>query len=73
MNKVFVDDNLRLKLGDFTQPVQLCDEKGHIVASVFPTGYFHKASVSEEELDRRAHSSEKRYSTSEVLKHLESL
>jgi hypothetical protein len=75
---IIVDDALRSKLLNLTEPLELCDESGRILARVTPQLGAAKygplvPQVSDEELERRARSNEKRYTTAEVLAHLEKL
>lgn len=78
MTRVIVDDALRAKLHNLTEPLVLCDQQGQIFGHFVPAVDFSQwepasPGVSEDELDRRARSNECRYSTAEVLAHLESL
>lgn len=78
MTRITVDDLLRKKLLDLASPLELCNDKGRVLAQVTPVSgsreYFPpEPQISAEELRRRARSKEKRYNTSEVLKHLDSL
>lgn len=78
MTQVILDDVLRSKLHNLTNPLELCDESGRVVARVYPatpaSDYDRWVPpISEEELKRLENSNEKRYSTAEVLAHLESL
>jgi hypothetical protein len=78
MTRITVDAMLRTKLRNLTEPLELCDESGQIKGRFFPipdlTRYDPESlepGVSEEELARRAKSTEKTYTTTEVLEHLE--
>jgi hypothetical protein len=78
MTRVIVDQTLRMKLRDLTEPLELCDESGRVVGHVFPAADLSdyepwEPPVDEAELRRREQSSENRYSTTEVLTHLEQL
>ena len=78
MTRVIVDEILRNKLHNLAQPLELCDESGRILGRVFPavdpSQYEpQEPQVSEEELDRREQANERRYTTAEVLAHLEKL
>lgn len=78
MTRVVVDSTLKEKLLGLALPLELCDDSGRVMAHVTPVASSVKyepaePQVSREELRRRANSNERRYSTSEVLKHLESL
>ena len=37
MTKIIVDEVLRSKLRNLTEPLELCDESGHVLAREFPT------------------------------------
>ncbi len=78
MERIIVDAELLEKLHRLMVPLEICDAQGHILAHVLPA--YDPAlwgplepQVSEEELDRREQSNEKRYTTAEVLEHLRSL
>jgi hypothetical protein len=78
MTRVIVDEVLRSKLHNLSQPLELCDESGRVLGRVFPTLDLSQyepwePQVSEEELDRREQANEKRYTTAEVLAYLEKL
>lgn len=78
MTRVIVDDALRAKLHDLAEPLVLCDQQGQIFGHFVPAidvSEWEPVSqgVTEEELDRRERSNERRYSTAEVLAHLEGL
>jgi hypothetical protein len=73
-----MDAMLRSKLQNLSQPLELCDDDGRVVGRVYPTPNLARCAplqpqVSEEELDRREQSNEKRYTTAEVLAYLEKL
>ncbi len=76
MTRVVVDDLLRSRLQNLTQPLELCDPSGRVVGRVFPaedaSEYdLRQPPLSQEETERLLR--EKRYSTAEVLAHLEKL
>jgi hypothetical protein len=76
MTRMILDPALLSKLRDQTQPLELCDESGKVVGRFFPapdlTGCEPlEPQISAEELQRRRTSGERRYSTAEVLAHLE--
>jgi hypothetical protein len=78
MTQVMMDEILRSKLHNLSQPLELCDESGRVVGRVFPAPDLSQyeplePQVSEEELNRREQANEKRYTTAEVLAHLEKL
>jgi hypothetical protein len=77
MTRIIVDDALRNKLHNLSQPLELCDESGRILACVFPLpdrtqNERKEPSISEEEL-RRREKSDKWYTTGEVLAFLKGL
>lgn len=78
MTQIIVDDALRSKLQNLTQPLELCDESGTVLARLTPVlssdpSQYEAVEVplSAEELERRRQ--EKEYTTAEVLAHLEKL
>jgi hypothetical protein len=78
MKRIFLDAELRAKLVDLSQPLELCDASGHVLASVFPavplSDYdLWEPPYDEEELHRLEQSNERRYSTAELLDHLRAL
>lgn len=77
MPQVILDAVLRSRLPDLSQPLDLCDESGKVVARVIPVcdGPLYEPAeppFSEDEL-RRSEQSGKWYTTAEVLAHLRSL
>lgn len=77
MNRIVVDDTLRAKLRNFSEPLELCDEAGRSLARVVPLEDLSQYEpweppISEEEL-RRREQSDKWCSTEEILAHLKSL
>jgi hypothetical protein len=77
MTRIVVDEGLRAKLQGLSQPLELCDESGRVVARVFPNIDLSEYEpweppTSEEELQRRESSTDW-YTTQEVLAHLKSL
>jgi hypothetical protein len=78
VERVIVDAELLEKLHQLTKPVELYDAQGHILARVYPVldpalwGPL-EPQVSVEELLRRANSNERRFTTAEVLTHLQKL
>ena len=78
MTRVTLDAVLWSKLHNLADPIELCDESGRIVARVFPATDLAEyelsaPSISDQELKRLEESDEKRYTTAEVLAHLETL
>jgi hypothetical protein len=75
MTRVIVDDTLRSKLHDLRVPLELCDGTGLVLARVVPildpSKYTLEPQISQEEVRRRRQSDEPRYTTAEVLAHLE--
>ena len=76
MTRIIVDQWLRDKLINLSELVELCDESGRVLGRLFPSADPNQygplePQVSEEELDRRDNAQEKRYTTTEVLAHLE--
>jgi len=76
MTRVIVDETLRHKLHNLTQPLELCDADGQLLARLTPAldrlqyeGL--EPSLSREELQRRKQNKGKTYTTAEVLAHLE--
>jgi hypothetical protein len=78
MTQVIIDDAIRAKLHDLSEPLVLCDQRGQVFGHFVPAvdlSHWEPISpaVSEEELDRRARSNERRYSTAEVMAHLQGI
>jgi hypothetical protein len=78
MTRVILDPTLLAKLHDLKEPLELCDETGQVRARVIPTldlSEFEPCEppISEEELQRLEQSNQKRYTTAQVLAHLEKL
>ena len=76
MTQITLDAALRSKLHDLSQPLELCDEQGHILARVIPvldpSQYeAYEEPITPEELERRRHEPE--ISTAELLAYLRSL
>jgi hypothetical protein len=78
MTRVTIDADLERKLLGFSTEIELCDKEGRVVARVKPAIEAYQFDplmplASAEELDRLSKSSEKRFSTREMLDHLEKL
>jgi hypothetical protein len=78
MTRIVVDDALLNQLHDLAEPLELYDKAGRLRGRVFPalqpSDYqMVEPPISEEEMRRREQSGEKRYTTAEVLAHLEKL
>jgi hypothetical protein len=77
MSKITIDAELYRRLGNLSEMLEICDENGHLMAQVIP--FVNSAEldlepkITKEELARRKNSSERTYTTAEVLAHLESL
>lgn len=76
MTQIIVDASLSNQLLTLTQPAELCDRSGQVLGRFVPLINLSEweplsPDLSEEELDRRAKSKEKRYTTADVLAHLE--
>jgi hypothetical protein len=78
MTRVIVDAELLKKLHNLTEPLELADESGCVLAKVLPAAFDPsewerwEPEWDEEEL-RRREQSEEWYTTAEVLRHLENL
>ncbi len=75
MNKIVIDNDLRDKLNDLAEPLELCDESGQVIARLFPALDLSEYEpceppIDERELDRREQSTEW-YTTAEVIQRLE--
>ena len=77
MTRVVVDEALRNKLHNLSQPLELCDESGRVLARLVPlldpSRYNLEPQISQEEIRRRKQSKGKSYTTAEVLAQLEKL
>jgi hypothetical protein len=78
MTRITLDADMRSKLLDLTQPLELCNESGQVLARVLPmidSTLFEglEPQISREELLRRKQNKGKTYTTEEVLAHLEKL
>jgi hypothetical protein len=74
MIKITIDDQMLAKLRNLTEPLELCDQNGKVLAHVNPAmneREYSEPQISREEADRRLATTEKRYSTAEVLAILE--
>jgi hypothetical protein len=78
MTRVIVDETLLSKLHNLSQPLELCNASGKVLARLLPTFdpslYEHlEPNISKEELERRRQNKGKTYTTAEVLAYLEKL
>ncbi len=76
MTQIIVDEVLRNKLNGLTQPLELCNDQGQVVARVIPvtdsvSDERLESPHSKEEIQRRKQNKGKTYTTAEVLAHLE--
>lgn len=76
MTRVTLDEQLRQKLHNLTEQLELCDESGQVLAYVHPWVDYSQFEPlepphDEEELQRRETSDEPRYSLKEVMEYLE--
>lgn len=78
MTQIKLDATLSSQLHGLGQVVELCDPSGKVLGKFVPTVDDSEwepitPDVTEEELDRREKSNEKRYTTAEVIAYLEKL
>jgi hypothetical protein len=74
MSKRVLNADLLAKLPAVTAETMIVNEQGRILGTFLPIEPAKlEPKISQEELDRRSKSNEKRYTTAEVLKHLEKL
>jgi len=77
MTRITVDEVLRARLLNLSQPLELCDESGQVLARVVPETSLVELEaweppIDEEEL-RRREQSDRWYTTKQVLEHLKNL
>ena len=53
MTRVILDEILRSKLHNLTEPLELCDESGHVVAAWFPSSTCPSTSSGNRRLTKR--------------------
>jgi len=78
MTRIVIDSEVREKLHNLTEPLELCDEAGRVLAHLTPATPALEREASEpqirrEELLRRKQSKGKTSTTEEVLAYLETL
>jgi hypothetical protein len=78
MTQIILDAKVSNQLHALTRAVELCDPSGQVLGRFVPLIDLSEweplsPDINEEELDRRGQSNEKRYTTAEVLAHLEKL
>ena len=76
MTEVILDANMRRKLFDLRQPLEICDESGQVLANLIPIAGLASLEpwvpdFDANDLDQQEKANEKRYTTTEVLAHLE--
>jgi hypothetical protein len=76
VTRIVVDTVMQQKLHNLTEPLELCNESGKVLARVTPVLDVSQyeplePQVSEEELLRRSQSEGKTYTTDDVLAYLE--
>jgi hypothetical protein len=78
MTRIVLDSELREKLHNLTEPLELCDEAGQVLAHLTPLISSSRndrtePQISREELLRRKQNKGKTSTTAEVLAYLETL
>jgi hypothetical protein len=74
MTQIICDAGLREKLLDLAEPMELCDESGHVLARVVPPlDFFRAPQLNKADLRRQRMREGRTYTTAEVLAYLESL
>jgi hypothetical protein len=78
VSRITIDSALAEQLHKACEGVELCDPSGKVLGSFIPVFDPSKWEIvgpelSDEELDRRANSNEKRYTTEEALDYLRKL
>jgi hypothetical protein len=78
MTQIILDAVVCGKLCNLTVPVELCDPSGRVLGRFVPAIDMTEweplsPDIDEDELKRRSKSNEKRYTTAQVIAHLESL
>lgn len=81
MVRITADDELRKRLLNFSQDIEICDDVGQVLARVQRSTPWTDPEqwelltplTDERELERRRDSDEPRYTTQQVLDHLRSL
>ena len=78
MTRLVLDSELRQKLRNLTEPLELCDESGRVLAHLTPASRLPHSEtiepqISREELLRRKQNKGQTSTTAEVLAYLETL
>jgi hypothetical protein len=78
MTRILYDAALKEKLPNLDEPIELCDEKGHVLARIQrvldPALHTDREpQITKEELMRRKSENGKTFTTAEVLAYLEQL
>jgi hypothetical protein len=76
MTQIILDPSVASKLHALNHPVELCDPSGQVLGRFIPVIGLSEwepmgPEITEQELEQRANSNEKRYTTAEVISHLE--
>jgi hypothetical protein len=76
MNRIEIDQNIQEKLRNINHSVELCDSAGNVLGRFIPKldpkeWEPLEPQISQEEIERRLKSNEKRYTTTEVIAYLE--
>ena len=71
MSRVVLDAELRKKLGDLTEVVELCDESGKVIGQIVPKN--PRGLPLAEDLDKEADETTEWYSSEQVFGMLKSL
>lgn len=79
MTRVIADDDLKSRLKDFSESLEICDESGLVLGFFYPMAVHDRAvydwadsQFTDEELEL-ARKDPVRYTTAEILEHLKSL
>ena len=78
MSQMILTFDVASRFESLKDPIQICDPAGRVLGRFFPESSMSRwepisPEISEEELDRRQNSEERRYTTAEVLAYLENL
>jgi hypothetical protein len=76
MTQIILDVSVSSKLNHLTHTVELCDPSGRVLGRFVPLIDLSEweplsPDISEEELERRSRSTEKRFTTAEAIAYLE--
>jgi hypothetical protein len=73
MKRITVDEELRRRLHNLTEPLELCDPSGRVLPQPDPVEDRMRPQIGEEEICRREQSNETTCTPAEVLAFLEKL